>query len=317
MSEYRTLGTTVPVASLFDVAAWRRNYAWGIPLVGDAAFTPKQQLIEACDRAGEQRAQIEQLVAAIPDSVILHHLRAAASELEMKLQIQLGVLIVKSHPVDEGLIHGRDYDRVDPRLPYIRQDARSFYRLDLPYSVLSVQRVRGYYFNQKIIEVSPTEGNIGNVVVEFPKQGVIRIMPTNMGSLIVGQGYAPTDYALSLWELVWNAKSVPDFWAVDYVTGPCDQATGTPGMIEAVLAHWVALRAGKLLINMAGTAYGQGVVSTSISTDGFSRSVTTSQSAMYSINSAMEIVFQSYTDSIDWKALRTYKRGLKVYGFTR
>lgn len=77
MSEYRTLGTTVPVASLFDVAAWRRNYAWGIPLVGDAAFTPKQQLIEACDRAGEQRAQIEQLVAAIPDSVILHHLRAA------------------------------------------------------------------------------------------------------------------------------------------------------------------------------------------------------------------------------------------------
>jgi hypothetical protein len=101
------------------------------------------------------------------------------------------------------------------------------------------------------------------------------------------------------------------------MTGPCDQATGTPGMIEAVLAHWVFLRAGKLIINMAGTAYGQGVVSTSISSDGFSRSVTTSQSAMYSINSAMEIVFQSFTDSIDWKALRTYKRGLKVYGFQR
>lgn len=80
-----------------------------------------------------------------------------------------------------------------------------------------------------------------------------------------------------------------------------------------MLAHWIYLRAGKLLLNMAGTAYGQGVVSTSISMNGFSRSITTSQSAMYSINSAMEIVFQSYTDSIDWKRLQRSMRGLKVY----
>ena len=90
---------------------------------------------------------------------------------------------------------------------------------------------------------------------------------------------------------------------------------------EAVRKHLDAVasagprivRAGKLLLNMAGTAYGQGITSTSISMNGFSRSVTTSQSAMYGINSAMELVFQSYTDSIDWERLRRAKRGLKVY----
>ena len=314
-SAYRTLGTTVPVSDLFDVAAWRRNYAWGIPLAGASEFTPTQDLIEACD--GDPKGQLQSLVAQIPDSVIANHLRAAASELELKLQMPLGVLVVKSKPVDEGLVHGKHYDREEARLPYIRQEAQRYYLIKVSSPVLSVQRVRGFFYGSKIIEVSESEGNIGRVVIEFAKQGVLKIMPVNMGALIVGQGYIPTDVRQSPWELLWTQGTFPDFWAVDYTTGPIDQATGTPGMIEAVLAQWVHLRAGKLIINQAGTAYGQGITSTSISADGFSRSVTTSQSAMYGINSAMELVYQSYMDAIDWKALRMFKRGLTVYGFTR
>ena len=315
MSTYRTLGLTMPVAELFDVTAWRERYAWGIPLAGMEAFTPQQQLVEACQELCEAdgRAQVQALVAQIPDRVVLWHLKAAASELEMKLGIPLGMVVVKSPPVDEGLVHGRDFDRLDPRLPYIRQDAQNFYSLSLPYSVIRVDRIRGYYFNQKIIEVSPGAGNIGNIVLQWPRQGLTNILPINISALLVGSGFVPSDFALSLWEMVWSKPRVPDFWAIDYLQGPVDNVTGTPGRIELLLAHWVYLRAGKLLINMAGTAFGQGITNTSITMNGFSRSVSTSQSAMYSINSAMEIVYQSYTDSIDWERLRRMKRGLKVY----
>ncbi len=315
---YRTMGLTVPVAEVLNVRLWRDRYAWGIPLAGSDAFTPKQQLVEACQALNENdvQQQVQALVAQIPDHVIRWHLRAALSELEMRLAIPMGLVVVKSPDLDAHVVQGRDFDRLDPRRPWKFQDAMYHYRLDLPYNVVSVERIRAYMYGTRIIECDNNGNNgplsIGRIVLEWPSQGSVHILPVNMSAII--QGPSMSDYALSIWELMFRQqRSVPDFWSFDYTLGPWDRMTHTPGQIEAVLAHWVYLRAGKLLINMAGTAYGQGIASTSLSFDGFSRTITTSQSAMYGINSAMELVFQGLTDSIDWRTIKRYKRGLKVF----
>lgn len=319
MSGYTTLGLTVPISEILNPKLWRDRYAWGIPLAGAMKFTPSQQLNEATcalqDCAGNET--IQATVEQIPDDVIRWHLRAALSELEMRLGVTMGIVRVLSPEIDSNERLGSTFDRVGIRLPYKRQDAQNWYHIQLDRSVISVERIRGYYFGQKVIEASVGNNNIGNVVAQWKRQGDVYILPVNIGALIVNSGYSPQPYAQSVWELIWSAPSVPDFWAVDYTLGPVDNMTGTPGLIEAVLAHWVYLRAGKLIINMAGTAFGQGITSTSISANGFSRSITTSQSAMYGINSAMELVFQSYTDSIDWERLRRQKVGLRVYSMSR
>jgi hypothetical protein len=321
VAAYRTLGLTVPVSELLDPTLWRQRYAWGIPLAGMEAFTPKQQLVEACQalNEGDLQQQVQSLVAQIPDDVVRWHLRTAISELEMQLQIPMGIVVVKSPELDPGIVQGRHFDRLDARRPWTRQAAMQYYKLELPYSVISIERVRGYLYGRKIIEASRdamAANTIGNIVLEWPSQGGAHILPIDLSAIITGPGYT-NQYALSMWELIWRQGTniLPDFWALDYTIGPRDKMTGTPGQIEVILAHWVYLRAGKFLINMAGTAYGQGIASTSLSMDGFTRSVTTSQSAMYGINSAMELVMQGMIDSIDWERLRRMKRGLKVYAY--
>jgi len=319
MSGYSTLGLTVPVSEVLSPRLWRERYAWGIPLAGPVQFTPSQSLSEASctlrDCAGN--SEIQATVAQIPDDVVRWHLRAALSELEMRLGISMGVLRVLSPELDPGEVHGKTFDRLAPRLPYKRQEAQNWYHLQLDRSVLSVERVRGYYMNQLVIEASTERHNIGNVVAQWKRQGDVYILPINIAALIVNSGYSPQPYAQSVWEMIWSSPSIPDFWAVDYTVGVSDNQTGTPGQLEAILAHWVYLRAGKILINIAGTAFGQGITSTSISGDGFSRTVSTSQSAMYGINSAMELVYQGYTDSIDWERLRRQKVGIRCYAMSR
>lgn len=309
MAGYRTLGLTVPVTELLNVSAWRDRYAWGVPLAGRDAFTPTQSLKEACQRLNDCACdeQVKTFIAQIPDKTVRWHLRAAVSELETKIGVPLGIVVVKSLPLDSGVTLGQHFDRLEARLPLYQSDAMEHWKLMLPFSVISVERVRGYYLGSKMLEVAGSSVNL-----EWPAEGSVHIDVMAMRNALINTPATALGFGWA-WDLWRSREQIPDFWAIDYTIGPWDRFTRSPGQVEVVLAHWVGARAGQMLINIAGTAAAQGVASTSLSMDGITRSVTLSQSAMYGVNSAYELVLKAMVDNIDWRALRALKRGLPVY----
>ncbi len=308
--DYRTLGLSVPVTDLLDPQAWRERYAWGVALGGTGTTESLTKRIEAARGKGGASAEreVKRMVATLPDDVIRWHLRAAISELELKLGLPLGLEVCKAPPFEEGQRAGTHYDRQVGRLPYLRGNVSNFYRIDLPPGIISVQRVRGVYLGNVIWEVSSAEGNADNIVVEWGRQGIIHILPVALNATLTTQA---GEYG-AFWILHRRTSPLPDFWAVDYTRGPVSKHGGQPGTIEAVLAHWVYCAAGILLLNIGGMAASKGLTSTSVSIDGVSRSIGLQASAIYGINSALEHAYDEAMKRIDWKKLRAAKRGLRI-----
>ena len=302
----RILGLSVPVTELLDPVLWKNRYAYGV-LLGAV-----QREWQTVNHGGDIKRELVKKVDEIPPETIRWHLRAALSELEVKLGVPMGVVICKSKPVDDGLVVGRDYDREVPRLPYTLGETEAWWRIDAPSGCISIERVRAYYFGTKIWEFSTANGNQEHIRLVHPALGTVHLLPTNLASIIVTPegrtGVFHTVYA--------NRVGVPDFWAVDYTLGPVTKVTGQAGHVEAVLADWVYCAAGIKLLNLASMAVSKGITSSSVSMDGVSRSVSLQASAMYGMNSALEKVYSDAMQRIDWKALKTYKRGLrlKMYG---
>ncbi len=291
-------------------------YAFGVVLgtTNAAPASVSEQLRGILSERQQEQfaAAVGQVVTQMPDDVIRWQLKVAASELEVKLGIPLGVVVCKADPVDDGVLAGVHYDRLVSRLPYTQGEANRWYRIDIPSSVISVERVRAYYFGNKIWEFSPTRGNDDQVRIEWPAQGGLHLVPRNFHQALAAVDEGSTAWG-PVWHLVASSRApVPDFWAVDYTLGPRTKETGEVDRIEAVLAHWVYCKAGIILLSIGGMARSQGITSTSISMDGFSRSVGLQASAMYGINSALETVLKTAHEAIDWKALKRYKRGLRL-----
>lgn len=301
----RFLGLSVPVTEVLDPALWRERYAFGVLL---GAIERSWQMV---NRGGDVHRELVKHVDAVPDTTIRWHLRAAMSELEVKLGVPMGVSICKSTPVDEGLVQGRDYDVEVPRTPYAVGDIEAWWRITVPASCISIERVRAYFFGTKIWEFSAAQGNLEHIQLQWPRQGQAHLLPTNLASIIImpdgRTGVFHTIYA--------GRTNVPSFWAVDYTVGPVDRRTGQPGHIEAVLADWIYCAAGIKILNLASIAVSKGVTSTSVAMDGVSRSVSLQASAMYGMNSCLEHVYDEAMKRIDWKALRAYKRGLRVKAY--
>ncbi len=301
----RILGLSVPVTEVLDPKLWKERYAYGVLL---GAVQSEWQKV---NRGGDVRRELVKRIDEVPLEVIRWHLRAALSELEMKLGLPMGVVICKSKPVDDGLVVGRDYDKEVPRLPYTLSDNENWWRIDVPAGCISIERVRAYYFGTRIWEFSEAQGNLDLVRLVWPRHGVAHVLPTNLASIIVSPegrgGIFNTVYA--------NRTNVPDFWAVDYTLGPVSKQTGEVGHIEAVLANWVYCAAGILIHNLASMAVSKGITSSSVSMDGVSRSINLQASAMYGMSSALEHVFDEAMKRIDWKALRTHKRGIRVKSY--
>lgn len=305
--DYRTLGLSVPVTDLLDPQAWRERYAWGVALGGTATTeTLNSRLRKATAEGGSSAArEVRRLIDTMPDDVIRWHLRAAVSELELKLGMPLGMEVCKAPPLADGLRQGTHYDRQVGRLPYLGGNARNFYRIDLPAGIISVERIRGVYLGNVVWEVSTANGNQDNIVVEWGRQGIIHILPVALNATLVTQG---GEYG-AFWMLSRKVSPLPDFWAVDYTRGPVSRHGGQPGEIEAVLANWVYCAAGLLLLSIGGLASTKGLQSSSISLDGVSRSI---NFASGGLNSALEKAFDDAMKRIDWKRLRSAKRGLRV-----
>lgn len=321
----RTLGLSVPVSEVLDPAKWKARYAHGIALGAEAQSTLITSLcsvrgLNDADARAAAAAEVTTVVDEISDDVIRWHLRAALSELEIKLGMPMGVVICKADPAphstleSEGLIQGVHYDRKVPRLPYTHGEGRNWYSLPAPSGVISVERVRAFYYGQLIWEFSAARENIDQVRLEHPTQGAIHLLPINFQAMIVlgeGSGNYGVWHTLGL-----HRSPVPDFWALDYTLGPQDRQTGQPGHIEAVLAHWVYCVAGMTILSMAGLAKSQGLTSTSVSFDGFSKSIGLQASAIYGLNSALEHVLENATKRIDWKQIKRAKKGLRIRPFS-
>lgn len=339
---YRTLGLTVPVADVLDARLWRLRYAVGTNagVTPQVAADPSTSEGQACIFGGEVRAILEgaidqeqaalagELLAGLPDSTIRWHLRAALSEAEVKLGVPMGVEIVKSNPIDVGLVQGVHYDRVRRRLPFYRSDMSEWWVLRIPEpSVISVERVRAFYFGTQVWHfdggrapgetVEVTQGD-DVIRLVWGKQGIAHLLPVQLSAFIAvggSDGMASAEYGL--WNTITQHQTaVPDFWAIDYTVGPVTRS-GEVGRIEAVIADWVSAVAAMKLLSIAGLQQSRGLTSASVSMDGVSQSVGLQASAIYGLNSALENVYKEAEKRIDWRRLRAYKQGIRVvpYGF--
>jgi hypothetical protein len=313
---YRTLGLTVPVTEALDPQLWRERYAHGLFLGSSPASapsgsgsladrlcagqgTPKTGAIKALQ---DSQAALSAVVTEISDDVIRWFLRVALSELEVKLGIPMGIITVKSLPVDDGLVQGRDYDRAEPRRPFTRSDQGNWFRIDLPPNVISVERVRAYWFDSLVWEISPANNNEQLFKLEWPRIGSGHILPTVMANLFIqGTSYGALNLHNSF------QTPLPDVWGVDYTCGPVDHYLGQPAQIEAVLAHWVYCAAGILLLAEGGLARSQGLTSASVSIDGLSRSIGLQASGVTGLYGALSDAYERTMERIDWKALKLYK----------
>ncbi len=288
------LGRSINVKDVLDPALWRARYAYGLP-VGEKP---------------SDGARARSFFDGIPDDTIRWHLRAALSEAEMHLGIELGIEVLKARPVDPGLVKGQHYDRTVERLPFTRGEEEKFFRIDLPHGpVISVERVRAYYWDTLVWEFSNSDptGSLQNIQLEWSKAGSIHIVPANMQAFMVTKSGT-----WGVWHTIrLSNEPIPAVWAVDYTIGP--NHNDTPGHVPAVLAHWCYCVAGILLLSIGGLAQSKGLSSTSLSFDGVSKSVSLQASAIYGINSALETALDNATKRIDWKKLRAaYGRGMRV-----
>lgn len=317
---YRTLGLTVPIAEVLDPQRWRDRYAHGIVL-GEGEPTEQQDSIDkilgckgsrgkAKTLAGREAAAAQELIDAVaktlPEDTIRWHIKVALSELETRLGIPMGIVVRKSTPVDTGLVQGVDYDQEIPRLPFTRFNQQRFFRIDLPAGVISVERVRAYWYGQRVLSISTADGNKDLIQFEHPGISSLHILPTNATTLLISTA------GWGSWQMIYALEGdLPHVWGVDYTLGP-KARYGTVGDIELVLAHWALCKASITLLSIGGMAASRGLSSSSLSFDGISKSVSLQASAMYGINSALENRFKEATEAIDWKALKTYKKGLRV-----
>jgi hypothetical protein len=319
----RTLGLTVPIAELLDPELWRQRYAYGLVtgLPGPSTATTQNERLKrtvalavASQRVSrdaplprEEATAALNALAGASDDFIRWHLRVALSALELKLSVPMGIQICKADPVDPGLTLGVDYDRKVPRLPYVASEALLWYQLFLPSGVISVERVRGYYFGQLVWEISNDQENLDLIRLTHPRQGVTQILPTHLQSIAVTQ-----DGNYGIWETIFlHTAPVPDFWAIDYTIGPITR-DGKPGEIEVAIANWVYAKAGMSILTLGGLAQTKGLTSASVSLDGASKNVSFQSSSLY--DAAVKHYAEVCKD-LDFEALRTAKRGLRIRGF--
>lgn len=295
----QALGLSVPITTVLDPENWKRNYAWGIRLGGKPA-----------DELTLAQRKYERLLAEVPNDVISWHLRAALSELENKLGgTPLRFERVKSLPIDPpGAKLGVDYDRVEQRRPYSHAEAMTWYRIDVDPGVISVERIRAYFYGTLVWDIDTSDSTGRDIVrVEWPQQGIIHILPANLQAFLVTQG---GNYGI-FQTIQYHTAPIPDFWAVDYTRAATDRG-GTPGNLDMELANWVNCVAGITLLSMAGAAQSKGLTSQSLSIDGVSRSIGLQASAIYGLNSALETTLEKAEKRIDWKRLRAERLGLRL-----
>lgn len=317
---HRTLGLTVPVTEALDPQKWRERYAYGLVLGAVKANTePTASAVRAlsrgrCDRAtaaAAAQAELNKAVDEIPNETIRWHLRVAASKVETKMGMPLGVVIVKSDPVDSGLVQGVHFDKLEARRPFVRSEQRTWYKFDLPAGTVSIERIRAFFYGTLAWEISADAANKSLIRLEWPGVASAHLLP-QLGSptlLLAAPDLGIGTAAATAFSHFWGMPSpVPDVWGIDYTIAPTTK-TGEIGQIEAVLADYIYAHAGQYLLALGSRLATKGVQSASLSLDGLSRSISL---AGKSLNEILVERLEKATEAVNFDELKTYKRGLRI-----
>ncbi len=301
-------GLTVPVAEVLDPDLWRQRYAYGLI----AGIMPTETTLFArlakakIDASGEGTSEAAKVVKSLPDAFIRWQLRTALSELELKVGMPMGITIYKGDPVDDDLQRGVEYDALWPRQPYLLSQMDTWYTLTLPPSVISVERVRAYFFGTKVLEVPAA-----NIQIQWPKQGGMNMLPLFSALNAANGGWYGGAVGLLLLRMT---PPIPSVWSIDFTTGPITD-NGQSGHIPAAAAAWVYAVAGQFILSIEGLARAKGVSSASVSMDGVSRSISLGGNGPGGINAAAVGALKEIESRIDWKLLRTSMRGIRVVAY--
>lgn len=293
----KALGTSIPVYEVLTPKLWRDRYAHGMML----GHIERRQVLDG--PPGERVKQWQKVISEIPDELIRWHLRVALSDVELKLGVSFGIRRIVSPPTDD--LQPGSYDVVSSRLPFNRGMFESWGRLDLPYGpVLSVERVRAFFWDTKVFDISDDIGNGNLIRVEHPRQKSIHLAP-----LQLIQQYPQVRFSVAYSPLIYSYNHpIPDFWAVDYTIGAVDNF-GEPGKIEAILADYIYCSAALKIFAIASQNQGKGQASSSLSFDGISKSVTLVNGGVFGL---IHDEYEKTLERINWEKLAQSKKPLRV-----
>lgn len=203
----------------------------------------------------------------ISDQTIEFHIDKAESEIELKLQIDMGPLVVVTNPED-----GESYDVAeDPYdLDYI--NARNFFYLSLRRRpIVSVEKIeiRNPFNDQVILNVPlglPGQG--GSWLKLYKQVGQLHLVPQShalaLSPLITPGGMT----AMHVWLQIAN-QQLPSAFHIDYTSGYADE-TKVPNDLKDIVGWNAAMR----IIRLAEVMVKDGMESRSIGVDGLSQSWT-------------------------------------------
>lgn len=207
----------------------------------------------------------------LPEGLYIHYLNSAVDYLQNLLDIT----------ISETKFTGERHD-------YIREDYRNWGFIQLQHNpIIEVKAVRMMYGNKPSIDI-PLDwvqlNKLTGQITLFPAAG-------SANSLIIGQTGMLFGFQ-SQWDYA------PMLWEVDYVAGIDEK---DPSMPVELLKECVSKRAACGILNVWGDLIiGAGIASQSVSIDGLSQSIGTTQSAMFGGASAR---VQEYSKDIDERIL--------------
>ena len=225
----------------------------------------------------------------------------AIGDAETILGTPLKKTMVKCEPINPSLRFGVDYHKTIKRLPYYPDEAKNFFRLHLPDAqILSIDNVQVYYLNQLVYTF-----NLEDVRLEWPKEGIIHIIPRILSGVLGAWGQFPG--TVGIFHHILGPRFLPDFWAIDYTCG-------FDGPIPDQVAEWICLKTAIRILPIVGTAEAPGLTSHSLSFDSYSENESLTQSASSHLYSALENSYREQLKDIDLRSkVRSTIRGLKVF----
>ncbi len=153
------------------------------------------------------------------------------------------------------------------------------------YPVIAVKKLEMVYYRDANGEALTFQTIPNNWLRLQPHDGILRLIPNARfpGNLqIAANG--------SFYPEIFQSSHVPHLWRITYDYGFCDGAI--PSIINQVIGQLAALQA---FIVGGHLVLGAGIASTSISLDGLSQSINTTQSAE---NSAFSATIRDYSDKL-------------------
>lgn len=304
------VSTECVVGDILDVDRFRRDFMFGIVLQyakRDKDFREAVTSWEFSDARPATEAEAYEILTKrlrgnISDEAVSDQLLFHLSNQEVRIGLRFGLRQIAMAPLDD---ESAPYDEVSDRLSLISSTA-SYVRLQLPGPIASVRRIR-------IVVNGVTQGTLPASAwqVSDSRQGVVQISSggwaAENSARFVPTGDDGNLFASSLRFL--RPPTVPSVYAVDYTAGVAD------GKVPLALLYTVWCDAARFLLSLNSTILTKGISSQSRTVDGISNNISLTNTAMYDINSALELIVKDYAEKMSPTVLARKMRGITVRRF--